>query len=323
MTQTRILIVEDERIVARDLQYRLEKMGYLVSGIASSGEDAIQAASDCVPDLILMDIVLDGQMDGVEAARQIRLTRNIPILFVTSFSDDQFVERAKTTEASGYILKPVDERELSIAIDMALYKAHAESRLREEELRFRIVADFAYEWEMWVGPEGEWLYNSPSCERITGYTREEFLRDPSLMTRIVHPEDLKDFTQFLEFSMHSRDVEQIDFRIINRWGEERWIGRHCRPVVTSDGEWLGRRVSHVDVTERKRLVEELQQALANVKVLKGLLPICSICKKIRDDSGYWNQLESYLKEHADARFSHSICPDCMKAHYREFMDPEE
>jgi two-component system phosphate regulon sensor histidine kinase PhoR len=133
MEQARILIVEDESIVALDLQTSLGGLGYDVLLSVSSGEEAIASAERTHPDLILMDIMLDGEMDGIEAAGQIRKQFGIPVVFLTAYADEDTLRRAKITEPFGYLLKPFEERELHTTIEMALYKHRAEEALRRRD----------------------------------------------------------------------------------------------------------------------------------------------------------------------------------------------
>lgn len=137
MTNARIMIVEDEGILGLDLKTRLEGMGYEVLGIVHSGEEAIQQAEETHPDLVLMDIHLEGEMDGVEAAEQIRKGFYIPVIFLTAHSDDHTFQRAKVTDPFGYLLKPVHQKDLYIAVEIALCRHETEktkTRL-EEQLR--------------------------------------------------------------------------------------------------------------------------------------------------------------------------------------------
>ena len=120
MSSAQILVVDDEQIVAKSLQVQLERLGYSVPVIASSGEEAIQKATDGQPDLILMDIILRGAMDGIEAAKQIRATRNVPVIFATAYADDETFQRAITARPSGYLCKPFGKEELQRAIEIAL-----------------------------------------------------------------------------------------------------------------------------------------------------------------------------------------------------------
>lgn len=127
---TRILIVEDEPIVGADLKIRLTLMGYEVSGSVSSGEQAIAMAQRLRPDMVLMDIRLKGAMDGVEAARQLRAQSNIPVIFLTAYSEDATLERAKMAEPYGYLLKPFEDRELKTTIEVAIHKCCADMEIR-------------------------------------------------------------------------------------------------------------------------------------------------------------------------------------------------
>jgi len=199
----------------------------------------------------------------------------------------------------------------------------AAEALRRSEEKFRIVADNTYDWEYWANPEGGFVYISPSCEKLTGYPAADFESDPDLIYRIIHAEDRDRFRE------HRKDVtgtprpeDEIEFRIVSRDGSERWIAHVCQPVFDEQGRYLGARGSNRDITgrkaieeERERLITELQEALSKVKLLSGFLPICASCKKIRDDKGYWNQIESYIRDHSDAEFSHGLCPECARELY--------
>lgn len=140
---TKILVVEDESIVAKDIQTTLRSLGYSVPAVVSSGEAAIDRAAASDLDLVLMDIVLKGEMDGVEAAEQIYENFNIPVIYLTAYADDHTLQRAKTTTPFGYILKPFEERELQTAIEIALYRHKMENKLKrtEAELRHQLAIE--------------------------------------------------------------------------------------------------------------------------------------------------------------------------------------
>jgi signal transduction histidine kinase len=131
VTQNKVLIVEDERIVALDLQYQLRRLGYTVSDVASSGEEALRRTEKTRPDVVLMDIRLGGTLDGVETAEILRDQFDVPVVFLTAYADDRTLQRAKASEPFGYLLKPFEERELQIAIELALYRHSMEQQLRE------------------------------------------------------------------------------------------------------------------------------------------------------------------------------------------------
>ena len=133
MSKAKILVVEDELISAKGIRSALKSLGYDVLDIVASGKEAIQKASGSQPDLILMDIKLDGEMDGIEAARQIKDRFNIPVVYLTAHADDATLERAKITDPFGYILKPFEERELHVAIEIAFYKHKMEDTLLHGE----------------------------------------------------------------------------------------------------------------------------------------------------------------------------------------------
>jgi two-component system, sensor histidine kinase and response regulator len=135
-------------------------------------------------------------------------------------------------------------------------RKRVEEGLRESEEKYRVAIDFTYDCETWLSPEGNYVYVSPSCERLTGYSTDEFLKDPKLFEKIVHPDDRKIYPRHF----HNKDdiVEPIDFRIIARNGEERWISHICQPVFSSDGRYMGRRASNRDITDRKLAIEQIE-----------------------------------------------------------------
>ena len=124
--KSKLLIVEDEMILADDMQLQLENMGYDVVGIASDGNDAIKLTKEKNPDLILMDIVLKGDMDGIDTSEKLNNLYNIPIVYLTAYFDDAILDRAKKTQPYGYIIKPFHEVQMHCAIVMALYKHQQE-----------------------------------------------------------------------------------------------------------------------------------------------------------------------------------------------------
>ena len=139
-------------------------------------------------------------------------------------------------------------------------RKQAKEALRKSEEKYRIVADFTCDWEEWLGPDGQFLYVSPACEMITGYRPEEFLLNPDLVTMIAHPSDQAAVAAHYNDSLSdTHDTHHFDFRIITKAGEERWISHSCRPVFSSDGQWLGRRASNHDISRRRGLMEELMK----------------------------------------------------------------
>ena len=179
-----ILIVEDEAIVAHEIKTSIEKMGYSAGSIVSRGADAIRKAEKDHPDLILMDIELKGEMDGIEAADTIKSRFGIPVIFLTAYDDDERVKRAKSALPYGYVLKPFQDRELKIAVEMGLYTAEMNAlRKRDEEALRRSKELFEKTFQSQM--DAIFILNSdsppviqdfnPSAEQTFGYTREEML----------------------------------------------------------------------------------------------------------------------------------------------------
>lgn len=131
--------------------------------------------------------------------------------------------------------------------------------------KFRTMADFTYDWELWEAPDGKLIYSSPSCENITGYLPEDFINNPNLIINIIHPEDQLAVRDHFQKLNHGKP-HVVDFRIINRSGDVRWIAHRCVPVFGNDGQWLGRRASNRDITDRKRMEEELAKARDELEI---------------------------------------------------------
>ena len=140
MSKTNVLVVEDESIVAKDIQQSLTKLGYNVIGPASTGEKAVLLAEEFMPDIVLMDIMLKGGMNGIDTAAQIKEKLSIPVIFLTAYADEGTLAKAKVTEPYGYIIKPFKEIDLHTSIEMALYKHKKESEiLKEREILYSII----------------------------------------------------------------------------------------------------------------------------------------------------------------------------------------
>ncbi len=140
MSKNNILVVEDESIVSKDIQQSLKKLGYNISGAASTGLKAIEIANEMKPDLVLMDIMLKGDMSGIETAEKIKETLNIPVIYLTAYADENTLSRAKVTEPYGYIIKPFKEIDLHTSIEMALYKHSKEQEIvKERDFLYSLV----------------------------------------------------------------------------------------------------------------------------------------------------------------------------------------
>lgn len=140
MSKNNILVVEDEAIVSKDIQQSLKKLGYNIVGAVDTGEKAIAKANETKPDLVLMDIMLKGDMSGIEAAEQVRNNLNIPVIYLTAYADENTLAKAKVTEPYGYIIKPFKEIDLHTSIEMALYKHSKEKEvIKERDFLYSLV----------------------------------------------------------------------------------------------------------------------------------------------------------------------------------------
>lgn len=181
MAKAKIMIVEDERITAEDLKGALENVGYTVVDLISSGEDAVEKAGKLRPDIVLMDIRLEGEMDGIKAAEEIREHYEMPVIYLTAYSDVNTVQRAKITEPSGYILKepfgfirkPFEESELHTAIEITLYRHKIERKLREYEQWLQVILKSVNDAIIATDAKGQIKFMNPVAEDITGWIQED------------------------------------------------------------------------------------------------------------------------------------------------------
>ena len=257
----RILVVEDGLIMAHDIEARLRKMNYDVVGIAGSGDEAVRKAKDLSPDLVLMDVNLKGGVDGIHAAELIRGRADIPVVYVTGYSDDQTLRRARATDPFGYILKPFEERELHGTIEMALYRHQMQRQLKEREQRYRniaeLVSDFAY--CLGVGVDGklapEWA--TESFTRSTGLSTDA-LAD---LSQHVHADDRAVVAGRIAALREGIDGV-IEYRLRTSDGGYRWLRELARPLW-DDGRQrvVGIVCAAQDITAQKKSEERVLTTL--------------------------------------------------------------
>ena len=262
----RILIVEDEVLIAADLEGRLTGLGYTVCGKAITGEEALELAEKCRPDLVIMDIILQGKMDGTEAAEVIRDTWGTPVVFLTAYADTDRLERAKFTYPFGYILKPFRERDLKITVDMALYVAkvdagrkQAETALMEETIQRRLLVEGSRDGIVVLDHTGKVWEANLQYAQMLGYTEEELLE--------LHVWDWDaqwNKEQILEMI---RDVDEEGDHFETR--HRRKDGSVFDVEISTNGAVFGGRklVFCVcrDISERKRTVRELRESEARFR----------------------------------------------------------
>jgi PAS domain S-box-containing protein len=264
MTGESILIVEDEAIIALQLSELLKKNGYQLAGMTANGEDAVMMAEKNPPDLIFMDIELMGKMDGIEAACRIHERADIPIIYLTAFSDNQRIARAKETVPYNYIIKPFNERELLASVDIVLYRHTVEQRLLESMQRYRTIVDNAAEGIMIISCETRTiLETNPASIRLLGYTAGE-LTGMTVDNLIAAP-DAKAWGE-RACSMEGWSGE-VQFRC--RDGSLRDVELTSRIIHQQEGPAHSCFVAH-DVTDRKRAEVALRQALRKLNLLSGI-----------------------------------------------------
>ena len=264
MSKARILIVEDEAIVARDIRQQLIELGYEPVADTPRGEEAVVLAGELRPDLVLMDIRLAGEMDGIAAAQTIRDRLSIPVVFLTAFAGDDMLGRAKLTEPFGFIVKPFDERELRTVIEMALYKHAIEARLRRSYEEQAALLRTALDGFALIDLQGRILDANDSYCRMTGYTRDEILR--------MSIADLEADHISVEIAAQiERIVEagSVRFERRHRCKDGHYISVELSVNYLPVGE--GRLFCVVrDVTERKRLEEEREVTVRLLALANGL-----------------------------------------------------
>lgn len=217
MSKVKVLVVEDESIVSKDIQHSLKRLGYIVLGAASTGEKAVTMIEDVAPDVVLMDIMLKGDMSGIDAAEIIRRDYKIPIIFLTAYADEATLEKAKITEPYGYIIKPFKEIDLHTSIEMALYKNEKEKEIiRERDLLYSLVESKE------VKESKEWIFVKSNSRLVKINTND-----------IYFIEALKDYvvinTLEKRFTIHStmKDIEK-------KMGREDFLRVHRSYIVRLD-----------------------------------------------------------------------------------------
>ena len=269
MSNAKILIVEDEGIEALDIQHRLTSLGYSAPDIVFSGEEAIEKAEETNPDLVLMDIMLPGKMDGIAAAEQIQDRFDIPIVYLTAYADENTLHRAKRTEPHGYIIKPFKERELHITIDMALYKHKMERQLKEREKWFATTLRSIGDAVIATDKDGLITFVNAIAEGLIGWKTEEIVNRK--LTEVFHivnkytraPVENPVSKVMLEGTITGLANHTI---LIAKDGAEIPIDDSAAPIKDDKGRVTGVILVFRDVTEREKSEEALRRAKDELEI---------------------------------------------------------
>ncbi len=263
MSGAKIIIVEDEGIQALDLQQRLTNLGYTVADIVSTGEEAIKRSGEILPDLVLMDIMLRGDIDGIVASERIQALYDTPIIYITAYADEETLQRAKITEPYGYIVKPIRERELHIIIDMALYKHRMQRELKESRdwlaTTLRSIGDAVVATDK----NGSVTFMNPIAEKLMGWKLEEASnRKLSDIFNIINMNTRKRVENPVERVLREGLIAGLANHtvLIARDGKEIPIDDSAAPIKADRGDILGVILVFRDITERRRAEEALYQA---------------------------------------------------------------
>ena len=251
MKRTQVIVVEDEIIIAMDIQERLITMGYDVPAILSSAEEVLTAVTKIQPDLVLMDIMLKSEMNGIEVASQIQACFDIPIIYLTAYADENTLQQAKITEPFGYILKPFEERELQTAIEMALYKHKMQRMLKESQQRLATTLNSLDEAIVTTDKEHHITLMNPKAERLTGWQQEKALGQKlANVLRVVSKK--KDLQSLVNNVLNKGEIEILDnhYSLITTDSTLRVLDGSIVPITNGKNKTIGVVLAFRDITDR-------------------------------------------------------------------------
>ncbi len=270
MGKKKILIVEDERIVAEDIKTKLEYVGYAVAGIASSGEDSLKKTEKLKPDLVLMDIVLEGKMDGLNAAAQILSRFNIPVVYLTAYSDKKTLKKAKVTEPFGFITKPFEAQDLFTATEMALYRHKLRNMLKESEERYKALFDRSLSYIYLHDLNGKFIDVNKATLKALGYKRNEIL--PLNFTSLIDESQLpKTLKSLEEIAQTGRQKKPDEYKLRRKDGNTIWVETEGS-LIYKDGKPFAVQGIARDITEKKMAEDALRESEEKFRTLAEKSP---------------------------------------------------
>ncbi len=254
--KARVLIVEDEALVAEDLKMAVTDLGYEVVGRADNAEEAVKKAVTLKPDVILMDIVLKGEKNGIDASHEIKAQIELPIIFLTAYTDIGLIDKAKSTEPYAYLVKPFQERQLLASIEMAMHKCQIETRLKESEEFSFSLQNNSPNPILVINPNSTVRYVNPALEKLTGFSSKAIIGKKEPYPWWTE-EAAKKSAPFKAAMHKGKTKREVAYQ--KKTGERFWVEITTTPVK-SNGEFKYYLVNWVDVSERKQAEEALQKA---------------------------------------------------------------
>ena len=269
--KSKVLVVEDDELVSLQIQIKLEILGYLAIASTGYGEEAIQLAHKLHPDIVLMDIMLAGKLDGIAAAHAIHTELGLPVVFLTSQSEDEILNRVKESEAFGYIIKPFTDRELRAGLELALYKHGAEEKLRLSEQRLRAIFDAEPECISVIDRAGHLLeMNAAGLDMLEVRDIDE-VRQRSLLS-FVNPKYRAAFQALFE-SVLTGSSGTLEFEVTGFRGTHRWLETHAVPIRDNANAHTMMLGVTRDISEKRRAEEALRQSELDLREAENLAKV--------------------------------------------------
>ncbi len=255
MEDIKILIVDDKDVDAMDIKNALESFGYSIPYIASTCEEAVDKATELLPDLILLDIALKDDNEAISKVKEL----DLPVIYLTANSKASKLEKTQLADHNNYINTPLDSNELKYTIKLAIYKNKMEKELKSSEEKFRRLAENSKDmiYKMTI-PDGEFLYVNPAAEDITGYTLEEFYNSTRLLKKSIHPDHRDYYKNTWEKLLEGEIVPVYEYKIITNSGEVKWLNQRNTVITDNEGNPIAIEGIVTDITERKDAEETLK-----------------------------------------------------------------